>query len=201
MGNLVLNLINEGVLKTKEIIDAFLFVDRKNFVLEEYKQNSYDDIPLPIGFGQTISQPFTVAFMLELLEPNSGDKILDVGSGSGWTTSLLAKIIKNKGYVFGVEIIPELVEFGSKNLKKYNFKNAQITPAGDKLGLPEKMPFDKILVSAKSDSLPIELLNQLKTGGIMVIPIQEAVWKITKISKTKSEIQKFDGFSFVPLIR
>ena len=201
MKNLVVNLITEGTLKTERIINAFLYVDRKNFILPEYEAEAYGDYPLPIGYGQTISQPTTVAFMLELLQPQKGEKILDIGSGSGWTTVLLANIIGPKGKVFGVEIIPDLVTFGQQNLAKYAYPQAQILQAGKKLGLPRQAPFDKILVSAASNNLPKELVTQLKIGGAMVIPIGHSIFKITKKSKTKLETQEFPGFAFVPLIK
>jgi len=115
---LIKHLIARNVLKTKAIIDAFQAVDRIDFVPLKYLDEAYGDYPLPIGYGQTISQPFTVAFMLELLQPQKGDKILDVGSGSGWTTALLAHIVQEEGSVRGIELIPELVAFGKKNLNK-----------------------------------------------------------------------------------
>ncbi|WP_200763301.1 protein-L-isoaspartate O-methyltransferase [Nitrosophilus alvini] len=195
---LVEHLIDCGVLKTQEIIEAFKNIDRKDFVPKKYLDAAYDDYPLPIGHGQTISQPFTVAFMLELLQPEKGDKILDIGSGSGWTTALLAFIVKDKGEVIGLERFPELVEFGQKNLSKYNFKNARIEEA-ETLGIPGEK-FDKILVSASAASLPETLVDQLKTGGRMVIPILESIYKIDKISESEIEKEEHYGFAFVPLI-
>ncbi|MDD2934962.1 MAG: protein-L-isoaspartate O-methyltransferase [Candidatus Pacebacteria bacterium] len=202
MKKLVEKLINEGVLKNKSIIDSFIKTDRKDFITSEYKKDAYQDIALSIGFGQTISQPFTVAFMLELLQPKLGDDILDVGSGSGWTTALLSQIVGENGKVFGTEIIPELVKFGSSNLKKFNFKNTKIIQSKPNIiGLPSEAPFDKILVSASSDTLPKEFIHQLKIGGTIVIPIKESIWKISKKSEIEIEIEKFDGFKFVPLIK
>lgn len=186
-------------MKTKEIIDAFLRVDRKNFILPEYENQAYKDYSLPIGYGQTISQPTTVAMMLEWLQPKRGDKIMDVGSGSGWTTALLADIVGQEEKVFGVEIISELVVFGQNNLAKLNYPQAIIIQAEEKLGLPKEAPFDKILVSAAAAILPQELVDQLKISGTMVIPIGSSVFKINKISKGKFNIQEFPGFSFVPL--
>lgn len=198
MEKLILNLIKEGTLKTKSVIEAFRNIDRKDFVLSEYKEDAYKDIPLPIGYGQTISQPTTVAFMLELLQVKKGDRVLDVGSGSGWTTALLSYLAKD-GFVWGVEILPELVLFGKSNLSKYNFKNSIILEAKEEIGLREKGPFDKILVSASAETVPFLLLEQLKEGGIMVIPIRDSIWKIKKING-KIETEVFEGFLFVPLI-
>lgn len=200
MKELVDNLVQKGILKSKRIIDAFYSIDRKDFIVPGYESKAYSDHPLPIEHGQTISQPYTVAFMFELLEPAENGHILDVGSGSGWTTALLAHIVGPKGCVRGVEIIPELVLFGKENLKKYDFAHADIQKAGKTLGLPKEAPFDKILVSAGTDDVPQELLDQLKVYGTMVIPIKDAIWKIHKKSKTDTDIQKFDGFVFVPLI-
>ncbi|MDD5696825.1 MAG: protein-L-isoaspartate O-methyltransferase [Candidatus Pacebacteria bacterium] len=195
-----LSYLENIVLRTESIIDAFKTVDRKDFVLKEYEREAYGDYPLPIGFGQTISQPTTVAFMLELLQPKKGDKILDVGSGSGWTTALLAHITGRKGKVFGLEKIPELVLLGKDNLAKYDFPNVEIRQAGEGLGLKKEAPFDKILVSAFARTVPEELVKQLKTGGVMVIPVDNDILRIEKISDKENRIQRFEGFVFVPLI-
>jgi len=111
----------EGWLKTPQIIEAFSQIKREDFVLAEDKDQAYLNDVLPLGFGQTISQPLVVAFMLELLQPSPGEKILDVGSGSGWTTALFSYLVKPKGKVIALEIIKELKDFGEKNVKKYNF--------------------------------------------------------------------------------
>lgn len=192
-------LINAGSLKTSNIIKAFRAIDRANFVRTKDIENAYGDYPLQIGNEATISQPTTVVFMLELLQVKAGDTILDVGSGSGWTTALLAHIVGSKGKVRGVEIIAELVEFGRKNLKKYKFANAKIMQASEKIGAEHAAPFDKILVSAAGEDLPQELVNQLKVGGRLVIPIRSSVWKIDKVSRDQIDKIEFPGFSFVPL--
>ncbi|AEA33433.1 protein-L-isoaspartate O-methyltransferase [Hippea maritima] len=184
-----------GILKTPAIIEAFRSIDRTDFVREGYKREAYQNYPLPIGNSQTISQPYTVAFMLELLQPKEDSHILDVGCGSCYTTALLAKIAK-KGKVVGVEIDKKLVEFCKSNLRKYDFNNIEIYNA-DKLP-PTKSKFDRILVSAAAERLPEELLNALKEGGRMVIPVQSSIFLIEK-QNNKIKMQEHYGFAFVRL--
>lgn len=219
---LIKSLIKKGVLKTPSIIEAFAAVDRKDFAAPDYRELAYLDEALPIGYGQTISQPLTVAFMLELLEPKAGDKILDVGAGSGWTTALLAYAVRQKsgnsklearnpkqrqnykfqkdGIIIGVERIPELVKFGRENLAKYNFTNARIVPAGEKLGFSEEAPYHRILVSAAGQEIPQELVDQFKVGGRLVMPVLNSIWRVDKISETETKKEEYYGFSFVPLV-
>ena len=182
------------------IDQAFEVVDRANFVPKELRDAVDIDAPLPIGYGQTNSQPYTVRLMLEWLDPQPGEKILDVGSGSGWTTALLAHLVGAKGWVYAVERIPELVEFGQDNAERTGVKNASFFQAGDEFGLPEEAPYDRILVSASADQLPQELIDQLKVGGKMVIPVQHDILEITKKTKEDLDIKKHGGFAFVPLL-
>jgi len=177
---------------------------------------------LPIGFGQTISQPLVVAFMLELLRPQPGDKILDVGSGSGYSSALLAEIVGGKGKIIAIDIIPELVEFARNNISKYNFVKKGIVKfvCGDgSKGLEEKSPFDKILCSATlGGKLPNAWKSQLKIGGRIVTPIKSSIWLFEKKSpknppklrrnlggstgqaKYEFKSKEYPGFTFVPLI-
>ena len=190
---------DRGILKNRLIEQALLKIDRKEFVKFFSKNQAYFDRPLSIGFDQTISQPSTVVFMLELLELKSCDNILDIGSGSGWSTALLCKIVKECGSVIGLERVDELVEFGKKNLEKF-FKNVncKIEKANEYLGIKDKK-FDKILVSASTYEVPFELFDQLNENGILVIPIQDSIVKFVK-KGNKIFAKSFYGFAFVPLI-
>lgn len=192
-------LIDVGALHSNNIIEAFRNVDRADFVADTRAADVYEDYPLGIGRGQTISQPRTVAMMLEMLSPKEGQKILDIGSGSGWTTALLAYIAGESGLVIGVERVAELVRFGSSNLEKYNFKNAKIIEAGDELGIEGEM-FERILVSAAAEEFPYELKNQLKVGGKIVIPVQNSIYEMTKDENGELDGVEHYGFTFVPLI-
>ena len=198
----------EHVCKTPKINRAFKKIKREDFLLPEDKSKAKINAALPIGHGQTISQPATVAFMLELLQPKAGDKILDVGSGSGWTTALLAEIVGKRGKIYGIERILELKNFGEQNISKYNFikKGRVIIIHGDGCaGLPKYAPFDKILVSAAAVKTPPQLLAQLKVKGRMVIPIgkqykNQEIVLYEKTGKNKFKIEHFPGFVFVPLL-
>lgn len=195
--SLVEHLINTDALHSDHIIDAFRHIDRADFVAE-LSYNTYSDHPLFIGHGQTISQPTTVAMMLEMLSPRSGESILDIGSGSAWTTALLSYIVGDEGSVIGLERIDEILEFGVSNLNKYNFKNTKILKAIDVLGIPDKK-FDKILVSAAAEEIPYELAKQLKDGGKLVIPVKSSIYEITKENGKLRTLEHY-GFTFVPLI-
>ncbi len=187
------------VLGDERLKAAFEVVDRQDFVPADYRLEAYEDYPLPIQAGQTISQPTTVAFMLEKLAVEEGQKVLDLGAGSGWTTALLAHLVGEQGRVIGVEREPELVEFGRENLARYDLPQARIEPAGKKLGWPAEAPFDRILASAAAEELPEELLTQLQTPGRMVLPIQDTITVLQKHKDGSWEKDLFPGFVFVPL--
>lgn len=197
---LIDTLISSGALQTPKIIKAFEKIDRKYFVDKEFREHTYRNAPLPIGKNQTISQPSTVAFMLEHLAPKKGEKILDIGSGSGWTTALLCYIVGEKGSVLGLERVDELVDIGKKNLAQFHFASqCTIQVSGIVLGMPDEK-FDKILVSASAKKIPDELFSQLNIGGILVVPVENSIYRFKKISDTKIETKEFPGFIFVPLI-
>ena len=203
VNKLISDLIKNGYLKSDSIIDAFSKVNRVEFVTDDMESQADVDVALPIGYGQTISQPLTVAFMLELLDPRAGQIILDVGMGSGWTTALLAEIVGKAGKVIAVERIKELMERGKKNVDKYNYVGrgiAEFYLADGSRGLPQKAPFDRILVSASSPSIPQPLKDQLKIGGKMVLPVRNSIFYLEKKSEQEFFQEEFPGFSFVPLI-
>ena len=201
MHSLIQQLIAEGYLKTPAIINAFKKIKRQDFLPDKLKAEAGANAPLPVGFDQTNSQPLTVAFMLELLQPNQGDKALDIGSGSGWTSALLAEIVGEKGKVYAIERIPELVDFTKSNVAKYKFKNLEFICADGAKGLPNSAPFAKILVSAAAAEIPPALKNQLTIGGKMVIPTQaQDVRLIERVGEREFTETIYPGFVFVPLI-
>jgi protein-L-isoaspartate(D-aspartate) O-methyltransferase len=182
------------------ILRAFAKFDRVNFMPAPVKSMAGADVAAPIGHSQTISQPTTVEMMLEWLDAQPGDKVLDVGSGSGWTAALLSHIVGPKGRVYAVERVPELVEFGRQNAERAGVKNAEFHQAGQIYGLPQYGPFDRILVSAAADKIPHELLDQLKPGGKLVIPVHNTIYEITKNPNGEIKYAEHPGFVFVPLI-
>ncbi len=179
---------------------AFKMVTRAGFLPPAMQDASDFDAPLPIGYGQTNSQPSTVRLMLAWLDPRPGEKILDVGYGSGWTTALLANLVGPTGLVYAVEKVPELVRFGAANCRRFGVDNARFFAAGDSVGLADFAPYDRILVSAASSKLPAELLKQLKVDGTMVIPIKHSIAVITKTGADHYDSVEHPGFVFVPLV-
>ncbi len=201
----LINLLKvKGVLKSDSIASALWHVDRADFVKEEEKIFAYDDVPLPIGYGQTISQPYTVVFMLELLEVKEGQIILDAGSGSGWQSALLSYIVGEEGKVFAFEIERELYNFGKNNLKKYPEleKNIAFFCESAEHGIPGAADesIDRIIASARVKRVPEIWRKQLKKGGIMIYPMRESIfWEIKKTGGI-FEKREFPGFVFVPFI-
>ena len=200
MEELIQYLKSSGLLQDEEIEEAFLKVDRADFVPEHIRHLAYSDQALPIGEGQTISQPTVVAFMLEQLKPRPGDKILDVGAGSGWQTALLAEIVGRKGKVFAVELIPRLCQQIQENIAKYRFKNIKFFCQNARVGLPEHAPFDGIIAGATAEGIPPAWKEQLKVGGHIVAPVGTSVFCYLKKNGNKFTIEEYPGFLFVPLV-
>jgi protein-L-isoaspartate(D-aspartate) O-methyltransferase len=180
----------------ERIIAAFEKVDRKLFVPDEYRDFAYDDSALPIGSCQTISQPQTIAFMLRLLNPESGQKILEVGSGSGYVLALLDEMVESP-LIFGTERIEALYKRSKIILSDRPLIKIIHTP--DRLGLETEAPFDRILTSAAADTLPEELIQQLDNGGILVCPVRNSIVKAAK-KNNRVDTEVYPGFAFVPLV-
>ncbi len=203
MDSLVRDLIYQGYLKTDRIIEAFSKIKRIDFLPDDVQSASQANIPLPIGQGQTISQPLTVAFMLEKLDSQIGDKVLDVGSGSGWTTALLAHIVGKSGKVIGIERIKSLRDFGMNNISKYHLiegGKAKIICADGTKGYVNESPYKRILVSAAALEVPKDLKKQLAVGGRLVIPVRNSIWVFEKLSEKEFREEEYPGFVFVPLV-
>ncbi len=183
------------------VADALHDVKRMFFVPQKLRALAQLDMPLAIGYGQTNSQPTTLRLMLEWLDAKPGHKVLDLGSGSGWSTALIAHIVGKTGTVYAVERVPELVEFGRRNCQSQNIYNAEFFEAGDSVGLPLHAPFDRILVSADAYEFPNELMGQLKVGGKIVVPVRGVVQEVTKLSNGRINKKEHPGFLFVPLVK
>lgn len=197
------SLVDSGVLSTPEIIKAFRAIDRADFVPEELHGEAYANIPLPIGAGQTISQPYTVAYMLELLQPQRGENILEIGFGSGWQTALLAHIVGESGHVTAVEIIPELCAQGNDNIAKYGFRERGVVEMHCTNGTDAYVahsPFDKIIAAASGKEVPDAWRIQTKVGGRIVAPFGSSILQMIKKSDGTWEQHEHPGFAFVPLV-
>lgn len=203
---LIASLVKNGVLKTPAIQRAFEHIDRKYFIPHELAADAYEDTALPIGEGQTISQPYTVAFMLELLRPKAGDHIVDIGYGSGWQTALLADIVGAHGTIYAIERISELCALGKQNVAKYPEHEKQVeffcqdaTP-----GLPDTAQriggFDGIIAAADVRTVPKSWREQIKIGGRLVYPGEGTIYAELKRAKDSFEKTEYPGFIFVPFI-
>ncbi len=190
-------LIPRGI-KDKKVIEAFLTVPREKFVPENLKESAYDDTPLPIGEGQTISQPYIVALMTELLQLKGGEKVLEIGTGSGYQAAILSEIGCE---VYSVERIPSLAKRAGKILQQLGYI-VKIKIGDGTLGWEEYAPYDGIIVTAAGPKIPQSLLTQLKEGGRIVMPVGDLFTQdLIRITKVKGKFIKenFGGCQFVPL--
>jgi protein-L-isoaspartate(D-aspartate) O-methyltransferase len=166
--NLVKQHIEKRGVKDETVLKAMRTVKRHQFVPANQIANAYDDRPLPIGYGQTISQPYIVAYMTEVIKPQSNFKVLEIGTGSGYQAAVLAGIVKD---VYTIEIVPQLGDSATQRLKRLGYKNVQVKKADGYDGWKEHAPYDAIIVTAAAEYIPPPLLDQLKDGGKMVIPV------------------------------
>ncbi len=180
---------------------AMRTVPRHEFVPRELVRRAYDDSPLPIGYDQTISQPYIVAFMTELIGPRKGQRVLEVGTGSGYQAAVLAEIVDS---VYTIELIGELADEASARLKRLGYRNIAVRQGDGYLGWPEHSPFDAILVTAAAEEVPQPLIEQLKEGGTMVIPVgsMREVQSLTVVKKGPHGVvtRSVLPVMFVPLI-
>lgn len=194
-------IVDRGV-KDEAVLRAMRKVPRHLFVPEEYENEAYDDNPLPIGYGQTISQPYIVAYMTEVAKPDLSKKALEIGTGSGYQAAILAEIVKK---VYSIEIVPELAKESEERLKKLGYKNVVIKYGDGYQGWKEFSPFDIIIVTAAAEQIPQPLIEQLAENGRLVIPIgaPAAVQELILLEKKKGKIQKnrLTFVRFVPFKR
>lgn len=199
---LVQYLREQGWLKTERVTRAFKNVDRSLFVLPSLKQYAYEDMPLPILRNQTISQPLVVAVALEALDVFPGMRVLEVGAGSGYQAALLSEIVGKNGVIYSVERIEELCEYARERLTR--FSNVVVIQSDGSKGLPDKAPFDRVIVTAGCPKIPKPLVEQLKPGGKMIAPVEaifgQELLLIEKGEGGRAESQSLLPVAFVPLI-
>ncbi len=209
---LIDNLTKQGRLRTSNVIKAMQTLPRTRFLPLDSQEYSAKDTPLPIGYGQTISAPHMVAIMNEALELRIGQKVLEIGAGSGWHAANIAEIISPKetprsewGHVYTIEINPNLADTARKNIMNTGYGDRVTIVVGDgSKGYAEKAPFDRILIAAAAPEIPRPLVDQLKASGIMLIPVGNAslfqtLVKVTKDIDGKLEEENLGGVAFVPL--
>ncbi|MDP2052694.1 MAG: protein-L-isoaspartate(D-aspartate) O-methyltransferase, partial [Acidobacteriota bacterium] len=180
------------------VLDAMLKVPRHRFVPEPQRAGAYDDSPLPIGLGQTISQPYIVAFMTQALEPEPGHRVLEIGTGSGYQAAVLSLLAKE---VYTIEILSPLAEGSRKIFAELGYRNIHVLTGNGYLGWPEHAPYDRIMVTAAPDEVPPALVQQLKVGGLMAIPVgtgnQEL--RILRRTETGTQLLRTLPVRFVPM--
>ena len=201
--NMIETQIKKRGITDQTILDAMKEVNRHEYVQENFERLAYSDRPVPIGFGQTISQPYIVAFMSHKLNVASHHKVLEIGTGSGYQAAVLAEL---SDHVYTIEIIPELAKRAEKVLKKNDYDNITIRIGDGYKGWPEHAPFDRIMVTAAPKEIPEKLVEQLAPGGIMVLPVGETVmmqylWLITKDNDGQIEKEKILPVRFVPTVK
>ena len=200
-------LVSEGIIgwgiKNPEVIDVIGRTPRHEFVPLEYLDRAYSNNPLPIGYGQTISQPYIVALMTQELGVEAGDRVLEIGTGSGYQAAVLAELGVE---VYTMEIIGPLAEAAAERLDKLGYDNVHVRHDDGYFGWPEKGPFDGVIVTAAPDHVPQPLLDQLKTGAVLVIPVgpvggYQELWRITRLDEGQHKAESLGGVRFVPFTR
>lgn len=190
-------------IRSQEVLRAMRATPRHLFIPEALRSLAYADHPLPIGYGQTISQPYIVALMTELLEPNKNHKVLEIGTGSGYQAAVLSPLVK---HVYTIEIVPELARSSAAVLKKLGYQNVSVRHGDGYLGWPEEAPFDRIILTAAPPEIPGTLIEQLKPGGKLVAPVGGSVFdqELVVIDKNKDgKLRQRSALAvrFVPMVK
>lgn len=185
-----------------QVVQAMRAVPRHEFVPDQYLDQAYENHPLPIGYGQTISQPYIVALMTEALDLEPGDRVLEIGTGSGYQAAVLAEVGVE---VYSVEILEPLATQAADRLTRLGYTDLHLRQADGYLGWPEQAPFDAIVVTAAPDHVPQPLLSQLAVEGVLVIPVgpvggYQELWRITRLDQENYESLSLGGVRFVPLV-
>ncbi len=201
--NMIEQQIKQRGIKNASVLNALSEVKRHHFVSEKYKKFAYSDHPLPIGSGQTISQPYIVALMTEKLNIQKNHKVLEIGTGSGYQAAILSRLAS---LIYSIEIIPKLAKNAKKILKANKYENIIIKVGDGYYGLPEYAPFDRIIVTAAPEKIPQNLIDQLAIGGKMVIPVGQKyktqyLWLLTKEKNGSIKKEKILPVRFVPMVK
>ncbi len=192
-------LIPRGI-KNQRVLDAFAKVERHRFIPEDLRNSAYADFPVPIGDGQTISQPYIVALMTECLDLKGEERILEIGSGSGYQTAILAELGKE---VYSIERFANLSQRTEKLLRELGYTNIKLKTGDGTLGWPEEAPFDRIIITAASPRIPLPLEEQLKDNGRLILPLGDSFSQVLTVAKKKGanlESEQICGCVFVPLV-
>ncbi|HET9369986.1 MAG TPA: protein-L-isoaspartate(D-aspartate) O-methyltransferase [Vicinamibacterales bacterium] len=187
-------------IRNPAVLDAMRRVPRHEFVPPSLRHRAYEDGPLPIGEGQTISQPYIVAYMTQAIEPAKIDRVLEIGTGSGYQAAVLAELVSE---VYTIEIVPSLAASAAATLKKLGYTNIHAREGDGYAGWPDAAPFDKIVVTAAPESIPQALIDQLRVGGIMAVPVGRGFQMMTIVQKTNAGTitKKTMEVRFVPMIK
>lgn len=198
---LVAHLRQEGI-ADKRVLNAFCSVQRELFVPESLREHAYEDRALPLGSGQTISQPYTVALMLKALNVCAGQKVLEIGTGSGYNAALLSQLVGKEGRVVTLDVVEPLLVQAKKTLKKLGKGNVKVICADGSVGYSAEAQYDRIIVTAASPRINQEWIDQLKEGGILVVPVGVGTQEMIRIKKIHGRIEQesFGWFQFVPLV-